>query len=325
MWVSTAVSLWGQQDNSNLGGLYIPAETSMTIFGNLNFSEGAFNRPGIITTYKHPTKKGIIHFAQSSHWFGTSDNKFIDGYAGSFHQDAFVFPIGGEEIYKPIAVFNSYGSFAAYYPESSFDIGSQVSPALDRIMEHEYWHISIASDSKISLTWGHDSTIDELIREESLDNLTIVAFKDDLWYPIESSVDEYTIDVTKDQLAYGIERPSKKSGSITTSLELVAGEYEFFTLGQLAIQDEEEQIVEFTMSPNPQVLEDQVNISYDLPDTAGGQLYIFSSNNQLTHSEKITDQAGSIIIDSFKESGSYIVGIQDSQGKVKFKNIIIVD
>jgi len=324
IWVCAAVSLWGQQDNSNLGGLYIPSETSMTIFGNLNFSEGgAFNRPGIITTYKHPIKKGIIHFAESSHWLGTSDTKFVDGYAGSFHKESFVFPIGGDENYKPVAVSNSYGSFAAYYPKSSSDLGSQLTPDLEKINKREYWHISTAHESKITLSWNSDTRIDDLIRERDLETLTIVAFKDGQWYPIESSIDKYMLDKSKDQVTYSDTKSNAKTGSITTGIELVAGEFEFFTLGTLAV--EEIEAIQFTMSPNPQMLDDIVDIYYELPNSEGGQLFILSSDNQLTHSQKIVDQAGIVSLNSFKDSGSYFVGIQDSRGEICFKTVIIVD
>jgi len=322
----STIVLFGQQNNSNLGGgLFIPSESSITVFGNLSFSKGGSGiSPGIVTTFRHHTKKGILHFAESSKWNGTSESQYVDGYAGSFHNESFMYPIGQNNKYRPAATTKSFKAFAAYYEEGNRNIGTELSNELKKIHKSEYWHINVFEDSKVILTWIQDSYIDRLLDDQDIDQLTIVGFKDGMWREIASDLDPFMINTDSNTISHSTTKSNKNRGSITTTFDINAEEFQYFTLG-IKAEFEEDQIMEFTMSPNPQILNNMIEVIYELPNKQGGQLLIFSSDNQLLHIQKIEGRKGSVSIDAFKESGSFIVGVQDNLGKIMFKNIIIVD
>ena len=102
------------QSSKVYGEIFIPDNSSISIFSKHNFHDGNGLYPGQIST-ERDNNKGYINFSRGSSWVGASDMQYIDGYAKVYHNEAFTFPTGANSRFRPVAISGASRTSAAYY------------------------------------------------------------------------------------------------------------------------------------------------------------------------------------------------------------------
>lgn len=201
------------------GDLHISDNSVLYVgFDNLNFGVGS------TTTTRTKTTYGVLSFSNGASCSGASDMHFVDGYAQTQSDKAFILPIGQSGVYAPIQVIPSStdGVDAAYFRTAPSAIGSVLEETISSMSSIEYWDIkSVGVKSGISLSWRTSSAISELT-SSILPKLTIVGWNGSAWVIIPSTVDEYSI--------LG-EISSLVSGSISSNAAVDLSAYTAFTFG----------------------------------------------------------------------------------------------
>jgi hypothetical protein len=208
-----------QAQVQNDGVLHI-GDNSIFSVGTGSFDFGS----GTATTTRTKLDYGVIFFPNGGSCKGASDTHFIDGYAQTNSDTAFILPIGQSGVYAPIQVTASTSAHvdAAYFRSAPNSIGTIFEESISSISSVEYWDInSKGANTAISLSWSSSSAISDLT-SSSLDNLTIVGYNGSTWVTIPSSVDEYSILGEISNLGYG---------SISTNKEIDLSAYSAFSLG----------------------------------------------------------------------------------------------
>lgn len=179
-----------QAQVANEGILYIGDKSTFYIGAeNFNFSLCS------TTLSRTKTDYGVLSFSKQASWIGANDLHFVDGYAQTESNTAFILPIGQSGVFAPIQVIASSedGVAAAYFRAAPTAMGSVLDTSISSISSVEYWDIKSAGvKAGISLSWRASSAISDLTAS-SLNKLTIVGWNGSAWVTIPSIVDEYSM------------------------------------------------------------------------------------------------------------------------------------
>ncbi len=124
----------------------------MNVRGTLTFTDG----------YLNTTTTNVIKLTSTSTATGASNNSFVSGPAVKAGNTAFVFPVGKNVVYAPIAISAPAvvtDEFSAEYFEVSPNAlysTSSLEPGLDHVSECEYWMLDRttgASNVTVTLSW----------------------------------------------------------------------------------------------------------------------------------------------------------------------------
>ncbi len=124
----------------------------MNVRGTLTFTDG----------YLNTTTTNILKLTSTSTATGASNNSFVSGPAVKAGNTAFVFPVGKNVVYAPIAISAPAvvtDEFSAEYFEVSPNAlysTSSLEPGLDHVSECEYWMLDRttgASNVTVTLSW----------------------------------------------------------------------------------------------------------------------------------------------------------------------------
>ena len=209
-----------QAQVQNDGELYISDNSVFYAEGdNFNFGTGS------TTTTRTKLDYGILSFSKGASWSGANDLHFVDGYAQTQSNTAFILPIGQSGVYAPIQVIpsTSEGVDAAYFRSAPKAIGNTLDTSISSISSVEYWDISgMSVNAGISLSWRPSSAISDLT-SSSISNLTIVGWNGSKWVLIPSSVDKSSILGNTSSLDFG---------SISSNAAVDLKAYSAFSLGK---------------------------------------------------------------------------------------------
>ncbi len=247
--LSTVFKLSSQ--SGSFGSTFAASGGEMAIFGQHDFQNGTGKiNAGIIATERVP-QIGLFSWAPGSSWINANDNAFVDGYARTYLDGNFTFPIGDNASYRPAAVsaasLANPASAAYYGVNASSAITSSVKGGNEPVLPSggpfptgskeadvqivstlEYWDIDGSTSAKISLTWNVTSNVSTMT-SGILSSLTIVGWDGSKWVKIPSTVDATSIIGGNSSLT---------SGSITTNAVLVPSSYTVYTLaGAVADSD----------------------------------------------------------------------------------------
>lgn len=232
----------------NTGNIKVHAEGQWTTHNQVDFNTGASS----LNLTERTTASGDYKFASSSSWINANHLNHIDGYAQSIGKSEFIFPIGDNNRFRPVAIKNATGNIEVAYfdTDASIAITSNAlggnfpvlptSGPFDRSILHEdlleisqygYWDINGDSNTEIILTWDIQDDINTLTLS-SLDRLTIVGWKNGAWEPIESQVDETLLNRNTGDLDYTSTNVSLQFGNITSNT-IIPSDYQAFAIGSL--------------------------------------------------------------------------------------------
>ncbi|MCE2963537.1 MAG: gliding motility-associated C-terminal domain-containing protein [Chitinophagales bacterium] len=235
------------QDSSAIHGSLIVHE------GEVRFDQGELElgTVSIADGYVIGTARQVpsyMSFMSTATWKGASATSYVDGYVRSYKTNAFIFPIGDNGVFRPVA--SSVASpvtpiDAAYFhadpsaaitssifggSENVLPIGgpfptSSKQVGIQTIDPTGYWHIKGTLPTRISLSWLPSTAMANFTAND-LKNLTIVGWKNNQWHVIPSAVDVSSILGGSSNYT---------SGSITTSENIVPNDFVVLALGSRAI------------------------------------------------------------------------------------------
>lgn len=187
--------------------------------------------------------KGFVGFTGTAVPIGVSDTSYIDGYVKSYKSSPFIFPIGDNGQYRPIAVTYASSSnpvSAAYFGASPALVGTprlksglkpflateapfsltRVSGEITRIDPTGYWDIDGRIPTKISLSWSSVNQVKTLVNHD-LNSLAIVGWDGTKWVEIPS---------VKDAISIWGSPTTLSQGSMTSRSSIVPSDFIAFAL-----------------------------------------------------------------------------------------------
>jgi len=320
----------------SLSNLHVSESTSFSIQGTYSFAEGnGFVKPGIISTAKTGAK-GFVNFVQGSSWTGATTDQFVNGYVRVGHNNPFVFPIGSNQQYRPVAITGGAMTSAAFFDRNPAKIQTQYKSkapsatseqlVIKGLSEKGYWEVNGATPTFMTFTWGAETKINELTEGE-LNNLSVLGWKDGQWEVIPSTIDKYALDNSSHELLASKRLSNDISGSITTNGEVNPGDYSYFTLGAINAPATIADAVTtgFSVYPNPSLTRLPLNVKYQLADVSGGTLQVFSATGALLAERVLGVDHGVVTLANVTDvAGTYTVSIRDNQGETLTKKLIVI-
>jgi hypothetical protein len=171
---------------------------------------------------------GKLYFSAATTWNTATDAHHVNGYASTFGNADFTFPVGNGTVYAPVRVQGASASNAydcAYYTANPNSIGATVDAGtLDAISSLEYWDVQSSSTALLSLTWRAASDLSNLLVGVALEDIVIAGYNSttNRWEQIPSVVD-------LNYLGTGA-ASDLTAGSITSTIPVPFGTYSKFTL-----------------------------------------------------------------------------------------------
>ena len=240
--------------SASFGNTYIHHDGKAVIFGLHDFDLGGIGvLPGIVGTQREESF-GIFGFSDvSPGWINASDDSHIDGYVQVYGDQPFVFPIGDNGSYRPLAISGAAGTKAAYFNEDpdqartddlfggtypAFPIGgpfptNQKENNLFKISQVEYWDIDGSQPTAITLTWDIFSDIADITGGDT-DRLTIVGWDGNQWVSIPSMINVLYLNKNNSSPQFNAGISNKNQGSITTISSFNPDDYIVYTFGAFA-------------------------------------------------------------------------------------------
>lgn len=246
-----------QSQSTSFGNTFVHNDGESVIFGTHDFDEGSGGTlPGIIGTQRttNNASYGILGFSDvSGGWKDVDDDAHVDGYVKKYGDDAFVFPIGDNGKFRPVAIDGGDGTIAAYFqadPTSAitntlFGGNFQALPAggpfprtskrddVVNVSDIEYWDIDGSNATHITLTWDIFSEI-ERITNDDLDRLSILGWDGSQWTVIPSEIDVLYLRENRSRPSFTGGISNKVRGSITTASAIVPDDFIVYTFGSFA-------------------------------------------------------------------------------------------
>jgi len=279
---------------SSIGGNLMIAENgAMSIYSNHDFAKGSgFITPGMVHTSRTGAK-GYLLFQAGSSWTGATNGRFVDGYVKVMHDQPFIFPLGQNNLYRPVSISGAAFTTAAYFAKSPKQPLAKITTnGLKRVSKKEYWEVTGEEATKLSFIWGRESNIANITGGD-LDQLTLVGWKNGQWRILPSSVVKHIpveIDATNTKVVSNFDE-----GVIATKEAIVPNDYDYFTLASL----EQSKTISTTVNPslvsvfpNPVVKELSVNIEKFKGKI--GSIKIYNIDGKEMASRELSDNAASI-------------------------------
>ena len=198
--------------------LYI--EEPITINNSLNFIYGN------ITSVRN-NKNIYTKISENAFYEGAVDMAKINGHAAVEGQKIFSFPVGDENLIKPLSIEFIDGPFlakCAYFRENpnfpeSFNTGFDINRKdadLSAIHTQEFWNVTTSGMIQITLNWNSDGNLGSMAKE--IEHITVAGWdkKNEQWTNLGNFKYEGEID----------------QGWVTSNT-FNANDYEIFTLGFL--------------------------------------------------------------------------------------------
>lgn len=225
------------------GKLIIENKGEIRLYDAIDFRVNiANNTKGIIGTERN-FNRGFISFMPGSTWTNATNDAYVDGYVKSYQSGSFIFPIGDNNVYRPIKISASsklnptdaayfgvnpsvaitsafFGTTTPILPTGGPFSANQKALNISAVSTKEYWDINGTTPTKISLTWNTNSAISSLTTN-ILNNLVIVGWDGSKWIEIPSKVD---VNSFLGPIS------TYNSGSITTNSDLIPSTYSVYTL-----------------------------------------------------------------------------------------------
>jgi len=296
--------------------------TYLSVSGNLHISS--------ILTMAKSNKEATVSFREGSSWTGASSARFLDGNVMVAHNNPFVFPIGANQAFRPIAISGAAKTTAAFFDRNPAKIRTKVlaskeianSSTIQQLSKEGYWSLDGSKATTVSLTYGVQTDLGELTGGD-LDKLSIVGYRSGQWEVIPSTVDRYAINTTSHQLKVDKSKSNILSGSITTNSEIIPTDYDYFTLAAVAV----EQLVEattFSMYPNPSLTRLPLNVKYQLAEEGNATLRVYASSGALLAERSLKVNNGTVSLsDVTTNPGTYLVSITTATGEVVNQKLVV--
>lgn len=320
---TTALLLSGSSLLAQTSKVDVANGTYLTVSGNLSISS-------IITMSKFNTQ-ATINFIEGSSWTGGSATRFLDGSVMVAHDNPFVFPIGSDQLYRPVAISGAARTTAAFFNRNpaKLSAGATVNKevttttsALEQLNAEGYWTVAGERPTTLSFTYGVETNLDELTKGE-LEKLSIVGLRNGQWEVIPSSVDKAAVDLSS-HVTTEEGRSSLIKGSISTNSDIIPSDYDYYTLAAVSVEQEVAAETTFRMYPNPSLTRLPLNINYNLSEEGPATLRVYSATGSLLAEQTLKAPNGTVSLTEVTNiPGTYTVSITDVQGNMVNQKLVV--
>lgn len=218
-----------QRNIKALGKLYVHNQSSgsgIALHQNRIFG----GDQGILSTARDTGEDAQILFSNASSWQGASSLSYVDGFVKSNHDKAFIFPVGSNGHYKPVACSKPKGVTAAYFSnDSSFDV-EEFYDGIVLLNKSEYWVVQGTLPTQMTFTWDMSDKITK-VTEGDINKLKILGFDGSSWKVLESKIEPFCLDAKNSNKNYLKAPSSLNNGAISTFKEIVPNLYMAYALG----------------------------------------------------------------------------------------------
>ncbi len=297
--------------------------TYITVSGNLHIST-------ILSTPKSSNQPSIT-FTKGSSWTGASASRFLDGNVMVAHKNPFVFPIGANKVFRPIAISGAANTVASFFDRNPAKISSKSlaskttttsETAIEQLNQEGYWTLDGKSATTVSLNYGAETQLEELTKGD-LNKLSIVGYRNGQWEVIPSSIDKYAVNTSTYQAETDKSKSNFLNGSITTNSEIIPTDYDYFTLAATQIEKAVEGTT-FSMFPNPSLTRLPLNVNYQLAVPGDATLRVYTATGSLLAERTLKAENGTISLSGITtRSGTYMVSITDAEGGVVNQKLLV--
>lgn len=313
--------------SGSFGNAHIPAGGFMSIFANHTFVNGGTGfLPGIIETNRVGVP-GFINFTSTGSWTGASDDAHVDGYVRTFSSGSFVFPTGNGERLRMIGISGSENATAVFIDEDpaiatgTMDIGNI---DLESVSNREYWILTGEEATTVTLTWDQLTNVEDLVTGD-INRLTIVGWTGSSWEIIPTSINEFMLAANSSNTLDENISTSFSIGSMVSDNLITPDDYEFLTLGSLAVPRSiavgESSL---TVYPNPAHIGDRTSIAFDLIGTRG-KLEVYDGFQRMVYQQLIDRERGVITLPQLNlTDDKYVVTIIEADGSKTSKIMIML-
>lgn len=171
---------------------------SIDINGTANFLNGIIDNSNF---------GGTLTFGKSANHKNTSDYSFVNGSVHKFGDEAFVFPIGKNSLYRPSAIsasaLSSLHTESEYFLKNSDEIHRQELRAggIEKINDTEYWTFTKNDEESalfVTLTYNENTTPPLFLSAADKELLIIVRWDDDsnMWVNEDGVIDAVNKTIT---------------------------------------------------------------------------------------------------------------------------------
>ena len=320
---TAALLFSGSQLFAQSSEVSISKGTYVTVSGNLHIST--------ILMMSKSSKQPTIKFTEGSSWTGASASRFLDGNVMVAHKNPFVFPIGANKVFRPIAISGAANTVASFYDRNPAKISSKSlaskttttsKTAIEQLNQEGYWALDGKSATTVSLTYGAETQLEELTKGD-LNKLSIVGYRNGQWEVISSTIDKYAVNTSTYQAATDKSKSNFLNGSITTNSEIIPTDYEYFTLAATQVEKTVEATT-FSMFPNPSLTRLPLNVNYQLAVPGDATLRVYTATGSLLAERTLKAENGTISLSGITtRSGTYMVSITDAEGGVVNQKLLV--
>ncbi|MCF0062688.1 T9SS type A sorting domain-containing protein [Dyadobacter chenwenxiniae] len=184
---------------------------------------------------KRGAEIGLVTFGQETDSNVLGGGKLVDGYVRKKGAKGFIFPVGDNGTLRPFkasgdqtigAYFQSDpGAMNGELPTDGPFATSALQIDVSAVSKKEFWDINGNESTNITLTWNASSEIENLLKKEALNKLTIVGWRSGKWERIPSVTDNVSILGGSSTVT---------SGSITSDAAFSPDNYAVYSIGLIA-------------------------------------------------------------------------------------------
>lgn len=304
---------------------YIPEGGFISMFGNIDFGYGFENQKIIYTN--RSSNPGFVNFVNEGNWKNAGEMAYVDGYVKVLHDKPFTFPIGDLGIYRPISISGGHGTYAAFFfddfrndiifQNSVNQRASGLSNDSFIIDNMGYWKIGGNEEVEISIQIS-----ETFLANRKLEEIKMVGWNGSSWELIESeakSIDNQTTNLTSVSIVpdnYKLIALAFENRLNTTPITNIESHFR------------NDEIIDFTIFPNPVVDINDLKIDYKLENVASSkELIVRNSLGELIFRKELTENNGITNIQDLTQqisSQTIYIGIMTSNGTEKYKPVIIL-
>jgi gliding motility-associated-like protein len=161
----------------------------------------------------------VVSFAANSQWSNADHNAHVDGNVKVYSPTQFEFPVGHDNVFQPLAISAASGvSFLSLDYRHLAHSDLNPSSGLIKIHPAHYWSLNQGSGTaKVHLSWNAFSNLDTFLNGLTLEDLTVVGYKNNAWELIPSALENNTSN-------------SLLSGAIVSETPIALNEYNALAL-----------------------------------------------------------------------------------------------
>ena len=199
------------------GDAYLPAQAAIALHApEVHFLNGI--------VHTQDNDPGYLAFGHIAHALQPSHSAYSQAPVYSLGHPAFVFPVGDNGLYQPLAVSDADNTPRGVQFKRETHASSERQSTIEHLADF-YWAIDGQNNARVRLSWNSFSGIDQIADETAA--LRIAGFNGTQWEMIPAQVDPYTLD--------GLTPTALEEGTISTLAPVDWSAFSAFTIAAVEL------------------------------------------------------------------------------------------